>query len=239
MIGKVKLTPSRPRHAAHGGGLRPVLTAAVRNATLSTGRDRGNGPFAQVNKPHPIPDLFAELPGHKRIPQRSQPKRAASRSQARLGPCGRSGLWLDPSTTPALLARHISNRFAVTCGQNTKSLFRHYFLRCLNTRHPPVQASFCGPAVGLERGMESVSRCRGRAAVVGSESRRLRLMIRPRGLLGQALRPERAIEWATAHATEPRSSPIHIMSGTGFIKGLAARQQRLRPTSWPLEACCG
>ena len=31
--------PSRPRRAASGGGLRPVLTAAARGATLTSGRD--------------------------------------------------------------------------------------------------------------------------------------------------------------------------------------------------------
>jgi hypothetical protein len=31
--------PSRPLRAASGGGLRPVLTAAARDATLSIGRD--------------------------------------------------------------------------------------------------------------------------------------------------------------------------------------------------------
>lgn len=39
--------PSRPRRAATGGGLRPVLTAAVRDATLSPGRDEETAPPAE------------------------------------------------------------------------------------------------------------------------------------------------------------------------------------------------
>ena len=39
--------PSRPLRAAFGGGLRPVLTAAVRGATLSAGRDEETVPSVE------------------------------------------------------------------------------------------------------------------------------------------------------------------------------------------------
>ena len=39
--------PSRPLRAACGGGLRPVLTAAARGATLSLGRDEETVPSVE------------------------------------------------------------------------------------------------------------------------------------------------------------------------------------------------
>jgi hypothetical protein len=39
--------PSRPLRAAYGGGLRPVLTAAARGATLIAGRDEETAPSVE------------------------------------------------------------------------------------------------------------------------------------------------------------------------------------------------
>ena len=53
--------PSRPLRAAYGGGLRPVLTAAVRGVTLNLGRDEETAPKGRTKKLRSLPDLFAEL----------------------------------------------------------------------------------------------------------------------------------------------------------------------------------
>jgi hypothetical protein len=58
--------PSRPLRAACGGGLRPVLTAAVRGVTLNLGRDEETAPRVEQrnyarcqtllqNSPHATP----------------------------------------------------------------------------------------------------------------------------------------------------------------------------------------
>ena len=52
--------PSRPLRAADGGGLRPVLTAAVRGVTLNLVRDEETIPSAgRTKKLRSLPDLFA------------------------------------------------------------------------------------------------------------------------------------------------------------------------------------
>ena len=53
--------PSRPLRAAGGGGLRPVLTAAVRGVTLNLGRDEETTPRVEQRNYARLPDLFAEF----------------------------------------------------------------------------------------------------------------------------------------------------------------------------------
>ena len=94
--------PSRPLRAASGGGLRPVLTAAARGATLSAGRDEETAPSVEPRNCTRYHTILQNFPHTTRRGQHYAPATAPALATR----CPRSGPSVLSSFVSRVLRRH-------------------------------------------------------------------------------------------------------------------------------------